>query len=115
MSNYIFKKGDKVSFGGLEGVVIQNDMLLKLPVSVQFGEHTIEYFTKDGRYFLSHPEPLLKLIDPAEKPNVMMYPALVKEYSGYRISGFLFESEIDAQKIYRHEFIRLLKDRGVEV
>jgi hypothetical protein len=64
----IFQLGDIVSFGGLEGVVdgigtIHTD---EYPVSVDFNGDA-DYFTLDGKYHISHTEPLLKLISRPKK------------------------------------------------
>lgn len=58
-----FKEGDKVEFGGLEGVVDAMDVSDGWPLNVYFKNNSNAYFTLDGRYDTSHTKPLLNLIE----------------------------------------------------
>lgn len=67
----IFQLGDIVSFGGIEGVV-DHVGTSTYPVSVNFNDNVdyftgFTYFTPDGKYHITHTEPLLKLISRPKK------------------------------------------------
>lgn len=62
-----FKIGDIVSFGGLEGHVQSVDERYDFSVSVMLSSGIEERFTKDGRFYLNHTEPLLKLVSRPKK------------------------------------------------
>lgn len=80
MSNYIFKVGDKVSFGGIEGVV-QSVGAGIYPVEVAFKSGT-DLFTGDGRLQKEHTEPLLKLIEPAKTKKVLELVEVLVKHDG---------------------------------
>jgi len=57
-----FQKGDVVTFGGTEGEVIEVRPGHSQPILVSFENGMFNStFTEDGRYFIYHSEPLLKL------------------------------------------------------
>jgi hypothetical protein len=57
-----FKVGDRVSFGGVKGTVIETPSHInsEYPVFVKFPNSEAEAFTADGRWSPWHTKPLLK-------------------------------------------------------
>jgi len=65
----IFQKGDKVSWAGLEGIIItySEGIDLDYPLGVLFKNGLQASFTVDGKYMLAHIEPSLKFIERPRK------------------------------------------------
>ena len=61
-----FKVGDIVSFGGLEGRVIQSNQT-DYSIYVKYPSGDLDRFTLDGKFFRHHKEPLLKLVSRPKK------------------------------------------------
>lgn len=59
---YIFKVGDRVSFGGMKGVVMEFNSELVHPVAVKYDERDFGsgLFTADGRFYTKQTKPVLK-------------------------------------------------------
>lgn len=55
----VFKLGDKVTFGGVQGCIVQIDRSRELPLLVKFHVGVKYRFTLDGRVSHKHLEPLL--------------------------------------------------------
>jgi len=65
---YKFQTGDLVEFGGLSGVVLENDRKCPYPVNVTFGNLCDpQAFTSTGKFITQHPKPLLNLVKRAPK------------------------------------------------
>ena len=64
--DFAFKVGDKVSFGGVHGVVTSTKSSNIYKLNVSLPGRQLE-FTIDGRYYDWHTEPLLKLIERPKK------------------------------------------------
>jgi hypothetical protein len=66
--SFEFKVGDRVEFGGLEGVVLREDHSRKYSLYVDLkGEVDSHWFTSDGRIDVRHTKPLLNLIERPKK------------------------------------------------
>lgn len=96
-----FKVGDKVSWMGLEGIVTgdDNSISIRYPIQVEFDEYGFRCFTKDGKFYVHHTEPSLKLIErPKTKKKVTRYRAIGLYQGKFTVDPHLYETLAEAQK-----------------
>lgn len=80
-----FQVGDVVEYGGISGVIVRVDDRVKTyPVSVDFGTDSIfrDDFTMDGKAYIWHTIPLLKLVSRPKKKVTKTIEGWVNVYSG---------------------------------
>lgn len=74
-----FKVGDRVSFGGLKGTVVdRNDSPENYPVEVRFDNGTCGAFTIEGKLLVAHTKPLLKKLVKRKKISVDAFVDKIK-------------------------------------
>jgi hypothetical protein len=94
--SHIFKVGDRVSFGGLEGEVVSDDSCSDYPISVEFESGHTNDFTADGRLSEYHTEPLLKLVTPAKtKVKRALYAYQFIEHEAPQLSSGFYKDDSD--------------------
>lgn len=78
---YEFQVGDKVSYAGMTGTVINNALQGNYPVEISLVHSTgmgilqtrVESFTRTGKFNAYHAEPLLKLVEKAKVKTVRRF------------------------------------------
>lgn len=89
-----FSVGDKVSWCGVEGVVVEYNFVphCKYAVRAEFKD-IMAWFTEDGKAHYWHTEPSLKLISKAKKKRkVKLYACLIGESGNQHLSLLTLES-----------------------
>jgi hypothetical protein len=116
--SHVFKVGDKVSFGGLEGEVSSIRHTLTLSVTASFKNDTYYSFTEDGKVHPDHTEPLLKLVQPAKtKVKRALYVYKRKIWFTPSISAHYYKNDDEFKSLSAPdiEWFKRLPETEIEV
>lgn len=113
-----FQVDDIVEWGGIQGKVLEIEPgYLEYPLGVLFEKDmSIIFFTKDGRYKISHEKPSITLIK-RPKQKVKKYKVLYRDaFNNYNVTAGVYadKKEFDLY-IGGYHFIQLIKESEIEV